>query len=242
VSALWVEEAAEQFWAAVGEEPAGFPRDLRRAIALALPLAVVELPRLRVAAIEEWLAQRRRPLSLATRDRRVRACLLVYQGTGVVFLDGTDPADEQRFSLAHEVAHFLLHYVQPREQAVQRLGSAILAVFDGDRRPALGERVEAVLAGIGPLQPHLHLLDRPDRGPAHFGRLGAVEEQADTLALELLAPSATVRTRLDACATVTEVQRALSETFGLPASVAATLALELQPEPDQSLLQRLGLA
>jgi hypothetical protein len=241
VSALWVQEAAQRFWEAVGEEPAGFPRDLRRAIALALPLAVVELPRLRVAAVEDWLAQRRRPLSLAAADRRVRACLLVYEGSGVVFLDGTDPEAEQRFSLAHEVAHFLLHYALPREWVVQRLGQPILAVMDGARPPSTNERIDAVLTGAGPLRLQLHLLDRPDHGPAVFGGLGAVEEWADTLALELLAPGEAVQACLAGCASAGEAEHALGATFGLPASVAAALAQEQRPVPDQSLLQRLGL-
>jgi Zn-dependent peptidase ImmA (M78 family) len=35
-------------------------------------------------------------------------------GHGFISLDGSDADDERRFSLAHELAHFLLDYQDPR--------------------------------------------------------------------------------------------------------------------------------
>src|SRR5437879_832151 len=104
---LGVQEAAEQFWTLAGGPPAGFPRELRRSVALALPLAVMDVPRLRVRTINEWLSARGASPVLAAHDRNVRGCLVVGGEMAIVFLDATDPDDERRFSLAHEVAHFL---------------------------------------------------------------------------------------------------------------------------------------
>lgn len=52
-----------------------------------------------------------------------------------VLLDDADTPAEQRFSLAHEVAHFLLDYLQPREATRRKLGETALEVVDG-LRPA----------------------------------------------------------------------------------------------------------
>ncbi|HZQ09243.1 MAG TPA: ImmA/IrrE family metallo-endopeptidase [Anaerolineae bacterium] len=35
----------------------------------------------------------------------------------MIFLDGSDPANEQRITVAHEIAHFLVDYQMPRARA-----------------------------------------------------------------------------------------------------------------------------
>jgi hypothetical protein len=76
---LWVAETAEAFWAdAGGHEP--FPRELRGAIANALPLTLVLLPRLRVAGVDVWLRRNGAPGAGLAGDRRLRACLLARNG------------------------------------------------------------------------------------------------------------------------------------------------------------------
>ena len=229
MTALWVQEAAERFWAEAGGAPPGWPRDLRRAVALALPLAVVDLPRLRVATMKAWLAQRGIALPIAERDRSVRACLLVRQGRGMVFLDGADPDDERRFSLAHEVAHFLAEYVLPRERAVGRLGSRILPVLDGHRAPSPAERVDALLAGVA-LGLKLHLMERTPDGHLPEAAVSAAERRADALALELLAPSEVVRSGLTAGLSRADQEAILRATFGLPAAVARAYARQVVPD------------
>jgi hypothetical protein len=248
---LWVGELAEQFWATAGEPPP-FPRDLQRAVALALPLAIVDLPRLRVAAIDTWLARNRSACRLGVGDRRLRACLVAHGGCGVVFLDGADPPAEHRFSLAHETAHFLVDYWQPRARAVARLGPPVLEVLDGRRAPAPTERIDAVLASV-PLGAHVHLMDRtPDRHLAS-AREDAAERRADLLALEMLAPWAAVEAALaealdaagrDGAAVRRVAVDLLITIFGLPVAVATSYAPRfVPPEPTASpFLQRLGLA
>src|SRR5262245_40736818 len=112
---------ASDFWRAAGFlEP--FPRSLERAIAWALPLVVVKLPSLTIERMQGWLANRNIAIDCPVGDRLLRASLLAYRGVGVVFLDGSDSPDEIRFSLAHEVAHFLLDYLRRRMQLVANLG------------------------------------------------------------------------------------------------------------------------
>lgn len=230
MTALWVVEAAERFWAAAGGAPPDWPRDPRRAVALALPLAVVDLPRLRVTTMAAWLARRGVALPIAERDRSVRACLLVREGAGLIFLDGADPEDERCFSLAHEVAHFLVEYVLPRERAARRLGTEILPVLDGRRAPSPVERIDALLAGAV-LDTRLHLLDRTPDGRLPGAAVSAAEGRADALAIELLAPIAAVRPRLTGGRPPAEPESILRDTFGLPAAIARAYARRLGPDP-----------
>lgn len=242
MTAQWVLETAERFWTAAGGAPDGFPRDLRRAVALALPLAVVDLPRLRVAGVDAWLEERGVALPVAVGDRALRACLLAYAGAGVLFLDGADPDDERRFSLAHEVAHFLVEYQLPRQEAVARLGSGVLAVLDGQRAAAPRERVDAMLAGT-PLRTFLHLMERTSDGHAASRHASEAERRADALALELLAPLDAVRACLPAAATASDVEPVLREVFGVPAALARAYARQVAPDvvATDTWRQRLGL-
>jgi hypothetical protein len=217
---LWAIEAAEGFWQAAGE-PGPFPRDLRRPIALSLPLALVALPGLRVSSVDRWLRRVGISCSLAVTDRPLRACLIARRGQGLLFLDGTDPADEARFSLAHELAHYLRHYRRPRQTAVDRLGPEILQVLDEERPARADERGHALLAGIR-IGYHVHLM----------------------AAYELLAPSAAVLAEVEQFPAEVRRDRVaflLRTGYGFPAGAARRYAGRLAPAPRRadSFLQRL---
>jgi hypothetical protein len=112
----WVAELAAAFWVEAGE-PEPFPRDLRGPILRAFPLAVLARPSLSTGMVREWLFQRRITFPLEGADQSLRACLIARDGGGFIFLDAGDEVAEQRFSVAHELAHFLRHYWQLRQQA-----------------------------------------------------------------------------------------------------------------------------
>jgi Zn-dependent peptidase ImmA (M78 family) len=99
----------------------------------------------------------------------------------VVFFDGTLDAAERRFTLAHELGHFLLDYDEPRRR-VLRDAPELLEVIDGVRAPSPADRAQALLARV-PIGVHTHLLeDEGNSRPDH------AEDQASRFALELLAP------------------------------------------------------
>ena len=58
MTALWAQRAAEHFWEDAGGDPGLYPRDLRRAVAFALPLGVVDVPSLGVHNLTAWLGAR----------------------------------------------------------------------------------------------------------------------------------------------------------------------------------------
>lgn len=150
----------------------------------------------------------------------------------MLLVDGLDSAEEQRFTIAHEIAHFMLDYWRPRERALRRLGPDALEVLDGSRSPSVGERVDALLADV-PLAVHTHLLDRAPDGSLVCGATIRSECQADMLALELLAPASEVVTRLQRVSglpfakLVDQAVIYLVEEFGLPQKIADAYARQV---------------
>ncbi len=181
-----VENTAQEFWALTGEA-LNFPRDIKTAIILTLPLEVYPVPGLRVSHVLAWTRRVKIAHRIRGRDRRLHGCLLADRGKGTIFFDADDSDVEQRFTLAHELAHFLLDYQFPRQRAVTILGTSILAVLDGERPPAVEERLHAVLSTV-PLGVMSHVMERPDEG-LPVNSIIAIEDRADRLALELLAPA-----------------------------------------------------
>ncbi len=240
---VWAAELARAFWEMAGAaEP--FPRELRRPAVRALPVDIVLLSALRLDDVRAWLRHNGVAYTCGGADRRLRACLVARGGWGHVFLDGEDPADEQRFSLAHELAHFLRDYWQPRRLARARLGERAVEVLDGERPPTARERLGAALARV-PLGFHAHLLDRDGAGRFATEAIAIAESEADRLAYELLAPAESVLATVGgAAADRGAVAGLLREVYGLPEAQALEYGGLLLPPalPADPLLRRLGLA
>lgn len=207
-------DLAEQFWGRICEA-FPFPRDIERAAMLAFPVVVVKLPHLTVERIASWLRARGAVAAVPLCEGEMAGCVVAYRGRAVIFVAGTDPVDEQRATVAHELAHFIRHYLVPRERTVRALGPAIVEVLDGDRAPTYTERARGVLRDV-PVGVHVHVLPREDRQ----GVVAQVEREADELALELLAPreaaSEYLRTISQTDVSPRERRRALGKQFGLP--------------------------
>jgi len=218
-----VYEAVSLFWQLCGQtEP--FPRNLERSLALALPIALVKLPQLRLVEIEQWIGRRSARFRFGCQSRPVYGCIVAQGGHGLLFVDGADTPDEQRMTIAHEIGHFLADYWMPRTKAAKRFGPAILEVLDGMRPPTVTERVHAVLSSshVGPYTSYL------ERGEMMEGAaIWRAEDRSDQIALSLLAPAETVYPLLDLAAA--HYSERLGGTidvlklhFGLPESVART--------------------
>lgn len=227
----WLGQAADGFWDAVGEQPP-FPRDLRTVAELGLPVWCVLLPDLRISAIEDWLAQRRLPHRFLCADRSLCGCLVAAGGKGTIFLCYSDPPAEQRFTAAHEVAHFLMDYHLPRQRAIAALGDAVLPVLNGERPPNQNERIDSVLGQVA-LGLYVDLMPRGAGGEVDQDYVLRAEHRADLLALELLAPQERVRREIGSylpLAVPTRIHAVAShlrDSYGLPHTVATTYARHL---------------
>lgn len=235
---LWVIELANEFWRrAKIDDP--FPRALRRPISRAVPVTIVYLNRLTFQQATDWLKKMRIACPCSEPDRSLRACLVASSGHGFVFVDGTDPEDEQRYSLAHELGHFLKHYWYPRGVASLRLGEQVCEVFDGLRPPTDEERLDSLLQRV-PVGYHVHLMRRDEDGDVCDAAVAWAEEEADLLAYELLAPMEVVMKLAsdNGADSSPSVARLLRSAFGLPEREAIAYGDLLVPRPSESFLIR----
>ena len=222
MTAGWVQTEADEFWALTGQPPP-FPRDLSNVLPVALPLGLVVLPALALHRVKGWLTRRGVPYRFPCQDRRLRGCLVAHAGSGLLFVDGADDAVQRRFTVAHEAAHFLVDYLRPRRAAIDKLGEGIVDVLDGRRAPTWAERADAILSDC-PIGVYVHLLERD--GP-RSSLLAAVEERADQLACELLAPARDVARRWTDALDEEDLAAVLRDEFGLPNAPASQYARRL---------------
>lgn len=200
-----------------------FPRDLAEDIPLVLPLTVVPLPDLTPRKGLEWLVSHRRAHGgLVATDNLKHGFTMAHAGVGVLFLNSADPPDEQRFTLAHEVAHFVLDHLQPRSRAVRARGKRILPVLNGEQAPTVAEQLFSVLERI-PYGTQANFMGRDDKGLPRTGQVMELEQRADLLAFELLAPRQELLPLLNQAGRK-ELEAELISRFGLPVTEAPTYA------------------
>ncbi len=183
---LGLAELAQGFW----DEAGGFNSELETAIVMTMPIVPAPISQLTVYKVLDWVSQKGVQLAglESVRNRPLRACLIARGApNNFIIWDDSDPAADQLFSLAHELAHFLLDYEQPRQEALQRLGPQVLEVFDNGRTPTIAERLHGLIAGVQ-VRPQHHFMERAAQGDILSRQVLEIEDRADILALELLAP------------------------------------------------------
>lgn len=241
----WLAQAADSFWSLNGGVIAP-PRNLTRVVSRGLPISVISLPQLSVARVEHWLARQQVPYSFLCQNRALCGCAVAALGHGLLFIDSEDDEREQRFTVAHEVAHFLLDYQAPRRLALDLFGESIRVVLDGERPPTKAERIDAVLSRAT-LGVFTDLMPRSAQGGIDQGSILRAEERADRFALELLAPAEEVLTLVSDLASCSFEQlrrlvEVLHDEYGLPATVARPYAAALLPQTKRpSMAQWLGI-
>lgn len=242
-----VVDQARAFWKRADVDQS-FPRNIESAVVWSLPLAVLRVPNLTTNAVCAWLSARGLPRLFVGPDRRIRACVVARCGRGIVFVDSLDPADEQRFSLAHEIAHFIRDYLMTRQKIIASMPWAV-DILDGVRPASPRERLVGILKGV-PVGAFTHLMDRSAVGGVASLSILDAEDEADALALELVAPRSAVLARMRTAhvdcrgADAGErVARILRSDFGLPHSVAQSYGghLVMEARPHRSVRTWLGL-
>jgi hypothetical protein len=229
---------ARGFWLRVGENYE-FPRNIERAAMTALPVVIVKIPRLTSDGITTWFRSRSVEVAVPASESGMLGCLVAHRGRGVVFVDGTEGVEEQRATVAHEIAHFIRHYLALRDRAFKALGPAVVEVLDGDRPPTFAERALSVLHDA-PIGIHVHFMPR-DHGSDFIAQ---IEREADELALELVAPRQAALQALGALTTRTPRQRrkALAAHFGLPEEWLRAYAPDphrTRPDPLGAIIEKL---
>ncbi len=226
-NATYIENSAQKFWEEV-DGAINYPCDMEVAITFTLPLEVLGIDKLRVSDINAWAERAGILHYVSGRDRRLHGCLLADKDNGVIFYDADDPFDEQRVTLSHELAHFLVDYKAPRERAIRIFGPAIVPILDGERPPTSVERLHSVLSTVH-LGSMSHIMERPDEGIPSTVVLD-IEDRADRLALELLAPASLLCERMQQStargfkARLAFLTQYLFTVHGLPERIASSYA------------------
>jgi IrrE N-terminal-like domain len=215
-----LETLARDFWADMDGRDT-FPREIEHAAPLKLPLVLVKQAPINAKTARDWLQQRDMVVPTPDDPRDLCGCLIAHRGYGFIFVSSTDSPEEQRLTIAHEVAHFIVDYLVPRRQVIQALGAQMTAVLDGIRPPTPAERAAAILSHVR-LGAHVHVLPRPGTDADREMTVMHAEDRADRLALELVAPLARIRGFLDdlmayQAFTPNASGTALATHFGLPA-------------------------
>ncbi|ADO69632.1 ImmA/IrrE family metallo-endopeptidase [Stigmatella aurantiaca] len=219
MSSAWLVEAMD---ASGLPPPLSFPRDLAAEVAVSLPVSVVFLERLSPERIRQWLSRRGIHTEASTPERFMHGCPAVQNGHGFIFLEAADGEDQQRFSLAHEVAHFILDYLLPRNRALEVFDERISSVIDGNRPIEAGEFLVSFLERI-PLGNRVKLMDRDHATTISIGKIEEAEKRADRLAFEILAPAAAVLPALKGTSQEEAIKQLTSD-FGLPKEKAQEYA------------------
>lgn len=198
----------------------GFPRELDKSAPFSLPVSIMVVEGLTTADVAQALGKASGKPTRSVRDRRLRGCLVAHRGHGMIFLDRDDP-QLVRFALAHELAHFVGHYLARRELAIARLGPGIVEVLDGVRLPTPQERLAGILTGCR-LGAFADVMEREDGVPL-TAAAEIMEYEADEAAFLALAPIGVVIARtlqFFGQADRPSVTAALTEFFGLSAEDA----------------------
>jgi Zn-dependent peptidase ImmA (M78 family) len=185
-----ITKVAKEFWKNAGGNST-FPCDITGAVNIALPIDIVSLSELSLNKIQTWLTERKVFLNLEIDNRLLHGFIIISRGTGFIFVNGTDTEEERRYTIAHEASHFLLDYKLPRDISVNKLGEGILEVMDGYREPTIEERIDGALTSVT-IKPYTHLLEKVGDGTFENNEILNSENDADELALELLAPHTTI--------------------------------------------------
>lgn len=227
-----IETTAKHFWGELGE-PKEYPCDIQRAISLTKNVFVVSIPGLTMDQIQQWFHLRSFHFSLPMFDLPLHGFLITNCGTGFIFVNGADNEKERRYTLAHEIGHYILDYEQPRQTALRKMGTSILEVLDGLRMPTVEERLQGLVANQN-LTSFTHLLDEECMSGMARLQVWGVETRADQLALELLAPARHVRqqlNRLNIPVQFTEYKLVLTgmlcDYYGLPTTMSESYAIHL---------------
>ena len=156
--------------------------------------------------------------------------MVAHAGKGVLFYDEQDKALQQRFTLVHEVAHFVLDHHLPRARAFRSLGEEIRPALDSTLARAPHESLFLTLQRI-PSGVQVRFIDRNASGDPCTGKAMESELRADRLTYELLAPA---RESLPLVRDLRrqEAEHELASRFGLPMREArAYVRLLLAREP-----------
>src|SRR5688572_5373338 len=159
-----------------------------------LNLNAVELSHLTSRAAVDFLMLRGVPVLVSENinDEELAGYLHVSMNFGCIFVNGTDRVTRRRFSIAHEIGHYVLHF-QPVLDELKRRGQSVsISVTDAPTADELNDPEDG--EGIADTGFALHVAFSDDEiTTGLLPPLEEMEREADLFACELLMPRDVVR-------------------------------------------------
>lgn len=181
-----MERIAREFWATTKSE-FRFNYDIINVVESALNVQLIRMPQLCPIKINSWLNSQHMDLQIENKGQNLHGALLIQNGTVLMFIDTTENATWQRYTLAHQVSRFLLEYQMPREQAILTLGKEIAGVLKGNDDASVTELVQSAFNDVSN-KAYTLLIEKKENSAASYQEPSLTDNPADFLALELLAP------------------------------------------------------
>lgn len=232
----YIEQVAADFWnkSYVNYKPSP---DLQRAISNLLNVDVITLGKLSIQKILDWFQQHQIPFKIESDERLLHGFLIAQSGVAFIFINGTDCPEERSFTLAHEIAHFIIETYIPTQQAIKKFGPSILPVLNGERSATISEQLTGVLSNIS-LKPYIDILDTKDLSGFDRLNIWSSEKLADQLAIELLAPRKLLLaeyryncySQISYCEALENLHVILVKKYALPNIIAKEYAKEILRE------------
>ena len=239
----WPQYWSDWFWKRAGGR-SGYPANIAYAATCALEVYVDEIADLTPASAVAHVGRGGLWKIDGVDERSLHGCVIVGPSGGAVLVEKSDDEAEKRFTIAHEVSHYILEVKRHHERAADRLGPEFADALYGLREATPTERIDAWLNNARS-EAFAHFMDRAPRGGYGCSRMLEVECRADDLALEILAPRSELVAAISSTGFVEslKVARSISERrFGLPESVAELYASRVvwQSKGGPSTVERFG--
>lgn len=243
-----IERIAREFWSTTDEKyRVNF--DIAGAVEHLPAIDVIHIDRLSPGKVEDWLKDMSIEIQFGVNDRNLHGILFIRNEHACMFLDKADSETQQRFTIAHEMSHYLLDYQLPKERAMLELGTGIKEVLNGNVKATEYQLVLSLIKGVD-IEPYTVLIEKKGQGSFSSWTNYNAENEADYLALELLAPRARVISdTISSTKRLTYSQfnrkslELLTCKYGIPSDIAKQYASQLAYAVTKgpSFLDKLGL-
>ena len=221
----WTQYWSDWFWKRAGGR-SGYPADIAYAVMCALDVYVDEVANLTPASAAARIGRGGLWQSDGVYERGLRGCVIVGQAGAAILVEKSDDEAEKRFTIAHEVAHYILEVKRHHERASDRLGPEFADALYGLREATPTERIDAWLSNARS-EAFAHFMDRAPGGGYGCSRTLEAECAADDLAVEILAPRSELAAAISSMGfsgSLKVARRIAERRYGLPEGIAERYA------------------
>lgn len=243
-----IERIARKFWATTQAE-FRYDYDIVKAVESSLNVHLIRMQQLNPTKIISWLASHNMDIPFESKATHLNGALLIKNDNVIMFIDAAENAVQQRYTLAHQVSHFLLNYQMPKERAIMTLGKEIAQVLSGNTEASVTQLVQSTVSNITG-NVYTLLIEKWDESTSFDWELLRTKDPAVSLTLELLAPryqiineTASVGARLRYSPFKRKCQELLIDKYRIPSEIAHKYASELAGSVTSgpSFLSKLGI-